>query len=58
MTALRCAPRRTKFVDHVHFHVIPKPSDSKEEGLGVEWPQKTLSQEELAAVHAELTGKL
>ena len=23
-------------VDHVHFHIIPKPSDA--EGLGVKWP--------------------
>jgi diadenosine tetraphosphate (Ap4A) HIT family hydrolase len=45
-------------VNHVHFHVIPKPSDSNEEGLGVEWPQQTQSAEELAAVHAELKGKL
>lgn len=52
------ALRHTKFVDHVHFHVIPKPSDSKEEGLVVEWPQKTLSQEELAAIHKELMTKL
>lgn len=51
-------PLCTKFVDHVHFHVIPKPSESKEEGLGVEWPHKTPSQEELAAVHAELKNKL
>jgi len=47
-----------QLVDHVHFHVIPKPSDSKEEGLGVEWPQQTLSPEELAAVQAELKAKL
>ncbi|KAH8989413.1 HIT-like protein [Lactarius hatsudake] len=45
-------------VDHVHFHVIPKPSASKTEGLVVEWPQQTMSKEELAEIHAELKGKL
>jgi diadenosine tetraphosphate (Ap4A) HIT family hydrolase len=43
-------------VDHVHFHVIPKPSESDEEGLVVGWPQKT--PEDLAAVQAELLAKL
>jgi len=47
-----------QFVDHVHFHVIPKPSESKEEGLVVEWPQQTPSQDELLAIHAELKNKL
>jgi len=45
-------------VDHVHFHVIPKPSDSDQEGLVVGWPQKTPDKEELAAVQAELLAKL
>lgn len=45
-------------VDHVHFHVIPKPSDSKQEGLVIEWPHKTPTPEELAAVLAELQAKL
>jgi diadenosine tetraphosphate (Ap4A) HIT family hydrolase len=45
-------------VDHVHFHVIPKPSESKEEGLVVEWPHKTPSEEELVAIHTELKNKL
>ncbi|KAH9175123.1 HIT-like domain-containing protein [Lactarius sanguifluus] len=45
-------------VDHVHFHVIPKPSASKTEGLVIEWPQQTVSKEELAEIHAELKGKL
>lgn len=29
-------------VMHVHFHIIPKPSD--DEGLGVGWPAKRLDQ--------------
>jgi len=45
-------------VDHVHFHVIPKPSDSDEEGLVIGWPQTTPEKEDLAAVHAELLTKL
>jgi len=37
-------------VDHVHFHIIPKPSDAK--GLGVRWPSGKLDHavaQELAA---------
>ncbi|KAJ7268062.1 HIT-like protein [Mycena rebaudengoi] len=43
-------------VDHVHFHVIPKPS--ADEGLVVGWPAKPMAKEELQSLHAELTGKL
>ena len=45
-------------VDHVHFHVIPKPSDSDKEGLVVGWPQGEPSKDELAAIHSELLTKL
>ena len=31
-------------VMHVHFHIIPKPSES--EGLGVDWPAGSLSQDQ------------
>ncbi|RYZ03556.1 MAG: HIT family protein [Myxococcales bacterium] len=37
-------------VDHVHFHIIPKPSDAQ--GLGVKWPTGSLDHgaaQELAA---------
>ena len=57
-TLRRCDTHTHKFVDHVHFHVIPKPSDSKTEGLVIEWPQKTVSKDELADVQAELKSKL
>jgi histidine triad (HIT) family protein len=39
-------------VDHVHFHIIPKPSHA--EGLGIGWPAKTLDQK----LGAELAAKL
>ncbi|KAI0727169.1 HIT-like protein [Fomitopsis betulina] len=45
-------------VDHVHFHVIPKPSETDQEGLVIGWPQQKLSMEELTALHEELKGKL
>ncbi|KAJ8081152.1 Adenosine 5'-monophosphoramidase [Marasmius tenuissimus] len=43
-------------VDHVHFHVIPKPNE--EEGLGIGWPAKSLSKEEIQQVYDEMKGKL
>lgn len=45
-------------VDHVHFHVIPKPSASDTEGLVVGWPQQKVAIEELAKIHEEIKGKL
>ena len=39
-------------VDHVHFHIIPKPSDDK--GLGIGWPAQALDQN----TGAELATKL
>ncbi|KAI0056301.1 HIT-like protein [Artomyces pyxidatus] len=47
-----------QFVDHVHFHVIPKPYASDAEGLVVGWPTQELPKEELAKLHEELKGKL
>lgn len=47
-----------KVVNHVHFHIIPKPSDSDEEGLVIGWPSKDLSKDELESLHKEVTGKL
>ncbi|KAH9970832.1 HIT-like protein [Lactifluus volemus] len=47
-----------QFVDHVHFHVIPKPSESDNEGLVIGWPQQDISQDQLATIHAELKNKL
>jgi diadenosine tetraphosphate (Ap4A) HIT family hydrolase len=47
-----------QIVDHVHFHVIPKPSDSDKEGLVVGWPTQETDHDALKALHAELKGKL
>jgi len=45
-----------QMVNHVHFHVIPKPSESDEEGLGVGWPAKKIPIDQLAKVYEELKG--
>ncbi|KIM43059.1 hypothetical protein M413DRAFT_443868 [Hebeloma cylindrosporum] len=45
-------------VPHVHFHVIPKPSASAEEGLVVGWPAKPMKNEDLQKVFDELKEKL
>ncbi|WFD24557.1 bis(5'-nucleosyl)-tetraphosphatase (asymmetrical) [Malassezia equina] len=43
-------------VDHVHFHVIPKPS--QEQGLVVGWPSTHPSKEELQQVYEKLLSQL
>ncbi|KAG2351988.1 HIT-like domain-containing protein [Suillus spraguei] len=45
-------------VDHVHFHVIPKPDASDEEGLVIGWPAKSDVVDEVKKYHQELLGKL
>ncbi|KAI0671188.1 HIT-like protein [Trametes maxima] len=45
-------------VDHVHFHVIPKPSATDDEGLVVGWPAQKPSMDELKKLHEELVSKL
>ena len=45
-------------VKHVHFHVIPKPSESDEEGLVIGWPQKEVSKDDLEKLHSEMLEKL
>ncbi|KAF9401278.1 Adenosine 5'-monophosphoramidase [Mortierella sp. AD011] len=35
-------------VDHVHFHVIPKPNEN--EGLVMEWKQKDVSADRMDAL--------
>lgn len=45
-------------VPHVHFHVIPKPAASDEEGLVIGWPTKTMEKGELAKVYEEIKARL
>ncbi|KAK0611616.1 HIT-like domain-containing protein [Immersiella caudata] len=43
-------------VDHVHFHMIPKPN--KEEGLGISWPQQKTDMDKLKALFEEIKSKV
>ena len=45
-------------VDHVHFHVIPKPAASDSEGLVVGWPTLKTDHDDLKKLHEELISKL
>ena len=45
-------------VNHVHFHVIPKPSASDSEGLVIGWPTKPADHDDLKKLHEELVAKL
>ncbi|EIW81561.1 HIT-like protein [Coniophora puteana RWD-64-598 SS2] len=45
-------------VDHVHFHVIPKPQASDDEGLVVGWPAKQPPKADLEQLHKDIIGKL
>ncbi|KAF2144533.1 uncharacterized protein K452DRAFT_295965 [Aplosporella prunicola CBS 121167] len=42
-------------VDHVHFHVIPKPNET--EGLGISWPTREANKDELAKLLDEIKAK-
>lgn len=43
-------------VDHVHFHMIPKPNAA--EGLGVGWPATATDMDALKKLHAALKAKM
>ncbi|KAI8219427.1 Hit family protein 1 [Colletotrichum sp. SAR 10_99] len=45
-----------QMVDHVHFHMIPKPSEA--EGLGVGWPQQATDMDKLKALFEDLKSKM
>ncbi|PFH47129.1 hypothetical protein AMATHDRAFT_77352 [Amanita thiersii Skay4041] len=47
-------------VDHVHFHVIPKPNEKEGLVLSLEqnWPQKKVEKEELANICERLKAKI
>ncbi|KAL5355188.1 HIT-like domain-containing protein [Aspergillus floccosus] len=43
-------------VDHVHFHMIPKPNEP--EGLTIGWPTQETNMDKLKALHEELKAKM
>ncbi|GFF23813.1 hit family protein 1 [Aspergillus udagawae] len=43
-------------VDHVHFHMIPKPNEK--EGLGIGWPTQPTDMDKLKALHEEIKSKM
>lgn len=43
-------------VDHVHFHMIPKPNEK--EGLGIGWPAKDTDMDGLKKLHEQLKSKM
>jgi len=43
-------------VDHVHFHMIPKPD--AEQGLGVRWPQQKSDMDALKALSEDIKAKM
>jgi len=45
-----------QIVDHVHFHLIPKPNQS--EGLGIGWPMQQTDMEKLKGLLSELQPKI
>ncbi|CAI2162343.1 12587_t:CDS:2 [Funneliformis geosporum] len=49
-------PLAHQVVEHVHFHVIPKPNDV--EGLGIKWPSTKPSKEEIDATAKRMLEKL
>ncbi|KAJ5532945.1 hypothetical protein N7504_011915 [Penicillium tannophilum] len=43
-------------VDHVHFHMIPKPNE--EEGMSIGWPTQETNMDKLKALHEEIKSKM
>jgi len=43
-------------VDHVHFHLIPKPNT--DEGMGISWPQQKSDMDALKAYAADVKAKM
>ncbi|TVY71528.1 Hit family protein, partial [Lachnellula suecica] len=43
-------------VDHVHFHMIPKPNEK--EGMSIGWPQQKTDMEGLKALLADIKSKM
>jgi diadenosine tetraphosphate (Ap4A) HIT family hydrolase len=45
-----------QLIDHVHFHVIPKPNE--DEGLGVGWPMKEADKGDLKTLFEDMKSKM
>ncbi|KAF1920578.1 HIT-like domain-containing protein [Ampelomyces quisqualis] len=43
-------------VDHVHFHLIPKPNETQ--GLGIEWPTQKVDKDALTKLLEEIKAKM
>ncbi|PBP18744.1 Hnt1 interacts with the cyclin dependent kinase Kin28 [Diplocarpon rosae] len=43
-------------VDHVHFHMIPKPNH--EEGMSIGWPQQKTDMDKLKELFADIKSKM
>ncbi|EPE25980.1 HIT-like protein [Glarea lozoyensis ATCC 20868] len=43
-------------VDHVHFHMIPKPNQT--EGLSIGWPQQKTDMDKLKALFEDIKSKM
>ncbi|KAJ5730721.1 uncharacterized protein N7483_005229 [Penicillium malachiteum] len=43
-------------VDHVHFHMIPKPNEK--EGMSIGWPTQETDMDKLKALHEEIKSKM
>ncbi|CAL5874407.1 uncharacterized protein PFLUO_LOCUS8703 [Penicillium psychrofluorescens] len=43
-------------VDHVHFHMIPKPNEK--EGMTIGWPNQEGDMDKLKALHEEIKAKM
>ncbi|KAI4245735.1 MAG: hypothetical protein L6R40_002263 [Gallowayella cf. fulva] len=43
-------------VDHVHFHMIPKPNQT--EGLGIEWPAQKTDMDKLRDFYNQVKAKM
>jgi histidine triad (HIT) family protein len=48
--------RAHQAVDHVHFHIIPKPAGS--EGLGISWPARAIDHADAAALAADIASRV
>ncbi|KAJ9107652.1 hypothetical protein QFC21_001112 [Naganishia friedmannii] len=47
-------------VDHVHFHMIPKPvpASDRSVGLGIDWPSQGMKMDEIKTVYEQLKAKI